>query len=146
MKHSRLAFTFSSSLFLATVLLGTSAQAASPKYKDVCPSGCTYSSVQTAIDSITDSGPDNVYTIFLDSGVLFTDTSITTNGKSYINFVGRDQHHPQGAHHRRQDRRPLPGRRGLLRSQHVLFRSEDGSGQPHPDSGRGDHGDNLRAL
>jgi hypothetical protein len=30
-----------------------------------------------------------VYTVCVDSGVLSTDTSITTNGKSYINFVGR---------------------------------------------------------
>ena len=62
---------------------------ASPQYKDVCASGCTYSSVQAAIDSITDSSATNVYTVFVDSGVLQSDNSITTNGKDYINFVGR---------------------------------------------------------
>ncbi len=63
--------------------------AASPYFKDVCASGCTYSSVQAAIDSITDSGPTKVYTVFVDSGIVSSDTSITTSGKSYINFVGR---------------------------------------------------------
>src|SRR5438093_4555911 len=62
---------------------------ADPYFKDVCAAGCTYSSVQAAIDSITDSGSTKVYTVFLDSGVLTSDTSISTQGKSYINFVGR---------------------------------------------------------
>ena len=65
------------------------ATAASANLKDVCTSGCTYSSVQSAIDSITDSSASNVYTVFIDSGVLSPDNSITTNGKSYINFEGR---------------------------------------------------------
>ncbi len=72
-----------------TFVLGSPVFAASPYFKDVCASGCTYSSVQAAIDSITDSSATNVYTIFLDSGVLSSNTSITTNGKSYISFVGR---------------------------------------------------------
>lgn len=65
------------------------ALAGSPQYKDVCASGCTYSSVQAAIDSITDSSATKVYTVFIDSGILQSDNSITTNGKDYINFVGR---------------------------------------------------------
>ncbi len=65
------------------------ALAGSPQYKDVCASGCTYSSVQAAIDSITDSSATKVYTVFIDSGILQSDDSITTNGKDYINFVGR---------------------------------------------------------
>ena len=63
--------------------------AASLLYKDVCASGCTYNNVQSAIDSITDSSATNVYTIFLDAGVLETATPITMSGKSYINLVGR---------------------------------------------------------
>ncbi|HEX5044624.1 MAG TPA: hypothetical protein VFV75_17110 [Candidatus Polarisedimenticolaceae bacterium] len=59
------------------------------KYKDVCASGCTYPSVQEALESITDSSATNVYTIFVDSGVLQSDTSIETSGKSFIHFVGR---------------------------------------------------------
>lgn len=65
------------------------ALAGSPQYKDVCASNCSYSSVQAAIDSITDSSATNVYTVFIDSGILQSDDSITTNGKDYINFVGR---------------------------------------------------------
>jgi len=65
------------------------AYAASPFYKDVCASGCTYNNVQSAIDSITDSGSANVYTIFLDAGVLETATPISMGGKSYINLEGR---------------------------------------------------------
>src|SRR6266446_357779 len=72
-----------------TMAILAPAYAVSSTYKDVCTSGCTYTSVQDAIDSITDSSATNVYTVFIDSGVLSTDTSITTNGKSYINFVGR---------------------------------------------------------
>ena len=56
---------------------------ASPQYKDVCASGCTYSSVQAAIDSITDSSATKVYTVFIDSGVLQSDDSITTNGNCW---------------------------------------------------------------
>jgi hypothetical protein len=71
-------------------LAGTSPSlAVSSKFKDVCASGCTYSSVQDAIDAISDSSSTNVYTIFVDAGVLTTSTGITTNGKSYINFIGR---------------------------------------------------------
>lgn len=62
---------------------------ASPYYKEVCASGCAYSSVQSAVDSITDSSATKIYTIFIDSGVLQSDSSIRTNGKDYINFVGR---------------------------------------------------------
>src|SRR5262249_29713040 len=65
------------------------AHAASSNYLDVCTTGCTYSDVQSAINAITNSSATNVYTIFIDSGVLSTSTSITTNGKSYINFEGR---------------------------------------------------------
>lgn len=92
MNNRRYTLALSPVLCLVTLLLGTPAQAASTKYKSVCADGppyCDYSSVQTAIDSITDSSAANVYTVFIDSGVLSTDTSITTNGKSYINFVGR---------------------------------------------------------
>lgn len=63
--------------------------AASTKFKDVCSSGCTYTDLQTAIDSITDSSASNIYTIFVDSGVLSSNTSITMQGKSYINIIGR---------------------------------------------------------
>src|SRR5262245_60346227 len=66
--------------------------AASPStYKDGCTSGCTYSSLQTAIDDISDSSVTKVYTVFLDSGVLLVDHSISLNGKSYINLVGRGE-------------------------------------------------------
>ena len=69
--------------------LSSPALGGSPQYKDVCASGCTYSTVQAAIDSITDSSATKVYTVFIDSGILQSDNSITTNGKDYINFVGR---------------------------------------------------------
>ena len=38
----------------------------SPNYKDVCASGCSYSSVQAAVASITNSSASNVYTVFID--------------------------------------------------------------------------------
>jgi hypothetical protein len=41
------------------------------------------------LDSISDSGPDRVYTVFVDSGILDTDVGIDFDGKSYINLVGR---------------------------------------------------------
>jgi hypothetical protein len=63
--------------------------AVSGKYKDVCASGCTYSDVQTALNSITDSSATNVYTVFVDAGVLTSDTAISFGGKSYINLEGR---------------------------------------------------------
>ncbi|HEV8701863.1 MAG TPA: hypothetical protein VGV60_11385 [Candidatus Polarisedimenticolia bacterium] len=62
---------------------------ASAKFKDVCASGCTYTDLQTAINSITDSSASNIYTIFVDSGVLPSNTSISLQGKSYINITGR---------------------------------------------------------
>ena len=77
-----------STLFLFGALVSP-ALGASPYYKEVCASGCAYSSVQAAVDSITDSSATKIYTIFIDSGVLQSDSSIRTNGKSYINFVGR---------------------------------------------------------
>lgn len=42
-------------LFVLLAVLGTNTMAGSNKFKDVCASGCTYSSVQGAIDSINDS-------------------------------------------------------------------------------------------
>ena len=86
-----LVLVWSVSLFLLVVVPGTNAWATPSTYKDVCTSGCTYSSVQAAIDAITDSSATKVYTVFIDSGVLSLDTSTTTNGKSYINFVGRGE-------------------------------------------------------
>ena len=77
-----------STLFLFGALVSP-ALGASPYYKEVCASGCAYSSVQAAVDSITDSSATKIYTIFIDSGVLQSDSSIRTNGKSYINFAGR---------------------------------------------------------
>jgi hypothetical protein len=74
---------------LLSAAMGGPSLAGSPQYKDVCASGCTYSSVQAAITSITDSSATKVYTVFIDSGVLQSDDSITTSGKDYINFVGR---------------------------------------------------------
>jgi hypothetical protein len=47
--------------------------------------------VTAALASITDSSATKIYTIFIDSGVLQSDSSIKTNGKSYINFVGRGE-------------------------------------------------------
>jgi len=76
-------------VFLFAFSNPTATFAASPYYKEVCASGCAFPNVQSAIDSIVDSGPDKVYTVFIDSGVLESDVSITTNSKSYINFVGR---------------------------------------------------------
>jgi hypothetical protein len=78
-------------LLLLAPLVVADASAASSKYKDVCASGCTYSSLQDAIDAISDSSASNVYTVFLDSGILETDTSITLDGKDYINIVGRGE-------------------------------------------------------
>ncbi|HYV18709.1 MAG TPA: hypothetical protein VFC25_06750 [Verrucomicrobiae bacterium] len=79
-------------LTLLALLAGTpKAQATPSTYKDVCASGCTYSTLQSAIDAITDSSATKVYTVFLDSGILSTDTSTTLNGKSYINIVGRGE-------------------------------------------------------
>jgi hypothetical protein len=80
-------------LWLACLLPGLNGVtlAASSNYLDVCTSGCTYTSVQAAINAITTSSATNVYTVFIDSGVLSTDLSTTTNSKSYINFVGRGE-------------------------------------------------------
>ena len=77
--------------FLILPFIASYALASPSTYKDVCTSGCTYSTVQAAIDSITDSSATKVYTVFIDSGVLFNNTSMTTNGKDYINFVGRGE-------------------------------------------------------
>src|SRR5260221_8617281 len=74
---------------VATFCTGRPSLAASSNYLDVCTTGCTYSSLQTAINAVTGSSATNVYTIFIDSGVLSSETSISTGGKSYINFVGR---------------------------------------------------------
>src|SRR2546428_10733189 len=89
MRSHILSFVAVTTLSLGPLLVSSPVRAASPNFKDVCASGCTYASVQAAIDSITDSSATNVYTVFIDSGVLLTDTAITTNGKGYINFVGR---------------------------------------------------------
>lgn len=70
MKNSRfmqILVPFALSISLAGMT--SRAEASSPYTKDVCASGCTYSSVQAAIDSITDSDSTHVYTIFLDAGV-----------------------------------------------------------------------------
>jgi len=75
------------SIFIAA--MAPVAQASSPYTKDVCASGCTYSSVQSAIDAITDSSATKIYTIFVDAGILPSDNSISFNGKDYINLVGR---------------------------------------------------------
>jgi hypothetical protein len=65
--------------------------AQSSTYKDVCTSGCTYSSLQDAIDAISDSSATKVYTVFVDSGVLSVDAPMTMDGKSYINIVGHGE-------------------------------------------------------
>src|SRR5881409_2264654 len=88
-KRVPLSFAWISVVLLFAPAHPTATFAASPYYKEVCASGCAYPNVQSAIDSIVDSGPDKVYTVFVDSGVLESDVSITSNGKSYINFVGR---------------------------------------------------------
>jgi len=77
--------------FLLAFLVGSQdAESASANFVDVCASGCAYNSVQSAIDSIpAPNDAAHVWTVFLDSGVLTSDSSITTGGKSYINFVGR---------------------------------------------------------
>ena len=79
------------SLVITRLLCGDAApaHAGSPLLKDVCASGCTYSNLQTAIDSITDSSATNVYTIFIDAGVLSSDNSFSLNGKDYIHITGR---------------------------------------------------------
>ena len=82
--------SFRYTLTVVTVLAASVISSpASANLKDVCASGCTYSTLQAAVDSITDSGPDNVYTIHLEAGVLNSSTSTALNGKSYINIVGR---------------------------------------------------------
>jgi hypothetical protein len=78
-------------LAFALVLWGVPAFATPSTFLDVCSSGCTYSTVQSALDTITDSSADKPYTIFIHSGVLLTDLSGMTNGKSYINFVGNGE-------------------------------------------------------
>ena len=81
-----------SGLLALLFLMGSTSQATSPNYLDVCATGCTYSKVQDAVDAITTSSATNVYTIFIDSGIVSNDDkSIITNGKSYINFVGRGE-------------------------------------------------------
>jgi hypothetical protein len=74
---------------LGLLVLGFMAIPAYGETLNVCSSGCTYDNVQDAIDSITDSSVTNVYTISIDAGVFQSDDSITTDGKDYINFVGR---------------------------------------------------------
>src|SRR5262245_264502 len=64
--------------------------AASPgKLITVCPSGCDQTTLQAAINSISGSSSTNIYTILLEAGIHSSDTSISLNGKSYINIVGR---------------------------------------------------------
>jgi hypothetical protein len=75
------------SILIAAMAPG--AQASSPYILEVCASGCTYSSVQSAIDDINDSSATKIYTIFVDAGILQSDNSISFNGKDYINLVGR---------------------------------------------------------
>src|SRR5258705_411966 len=86
--HRRLLLVLLTALALAPAL-ATPAGATSPYYKDVCPSGCTYSDLQTAINSISGSDENNVYTIFIDAGVLNLDNSVTLGGRSYVNLIGR---------------------------------------------------------
>jgi hypothetical protein len=63
---------------------------ASPgKLITVCPSGCDQTSLQSAINSISGSSSTNIYTILLEAGIHSSDTSISLNGKDYINIVGR---------------------------------------------------------
>ena len=90
MKASRVAsklVSFAIATLIAAMI--TQTEASSPYTKDVCASGCTYSSLQAAIDAITDSSATKVYTIFVDSGTLLSDNSISLNGKDYINITGR---------------------------------------------------------
>ncbi len=76
-------------LSILIVAMAPGAEASSLYTKEVCASGCTYSSVQSAIDAITDSSATKIYTIFVDAGILPSDNSISFNGKDYINLVGR---------------------------------------------------------
>src|SRR6266850_4070852 len=90
MKHiANLSGQFVLACMLFALTQAGSVFAASPYFKDVCASGCAFSDLQSAINSITDSGPDKVYTILIDSGILSSDTSASTSGKSYINIIGR---------------------------------------------------------
>lgn len=81
------------SLFLLAVCLsllsGLDAAASPGKLITVCPTGCDQTNLQSAINSISGSSSTNIYTILLEAGIHSSDTSISLNGKSYINIVGR---------------------------------------------------------
>lgn len=58
--------------------------------KTVCPSGCDFTSVASAMAAITDSAPNKRYTVLVSAG-SFTEFSVTA--KSYVSLIGagRDQ-------------------------------------------------------
>jgi hypothetical protein len=67
---------------------GLSRLHADPSFtRTVCTSGCTYSSLASALSSITDNDATHVYTIYLDAGVYAQASSVTW--KSYVNLKGR---------------------------------------------------------
>ena len=50
----------------------------------VCKSGCVYSTIQGAIDSITDAASDKAYTVLVYPG----EYSENITGKNYVNLAG----------------------------------------------------------
>ena len=74
------------SLALALLFGTLSAVADPPQTRIVCKSGCTYSEVADAVDSITDSATDKRYTVVVYPGTYTK--SITM--KSYVGIVGFD--------------------------------------------------------
>ena len=74
---------------LVVTLFGLETHATPGKLVTVCPSGCDSTNLQSAINGISGSSATNIYTILLEAGIHSSDTSITLNGKSYINIVGR---------------------------------------------------------
>ena len=62
-------------------------RAASGYFREVCASGCTYTTIESALSSITDNDATKVYTIFVDAGVYSQSSTITW--KSYVNLQGR---------------------------------------------------------
>jgi len=55
--------------------------------KHVCKAGCLYSTVQSAVDAITDASSTKRYTVFIDVGDY--DEKVTL--KQYVDFVGRSR-------------------------------------------------------
>ena len=74
------------SLALALLFGTVSAVADPPQTRIVCKSGCTYSEVADAVDSITDNATDKRYTVVVYPGTYTK--SITM--KSYVGIVGFD--------------------------------------------------------